>query len=87
MVWFGESLDSAVLDAAAEAARSADVALVVGTSAVVEPAASLPRVTVSSGGVMVEVNPDETALTRIAHASLRGEAGSVLPRLLDVEVV
>lgn len=87
VVWFGESLDPDVLEEAAEAARGADLALVVGTSAVVEPAASLPRVTASTGGVVVEVNTDETALTRIADASLRGAAGTVLPRLLGVESV
>lgn len=87
VVWFGESLDPEVLEEAGAAARSADVALVVGTSAVVEPAASLPRVTASSGGVVVEVNPRETPLTPGAHASVRGEAGSVLPRLLGVEAV
>lgn len=87
VVWFGESLETRVLDEAAEVAGSADVALVVGTSAVVEPAASLPRVTASSGGLVVEVNPRDTPLTPGSHASVRGEAGSVLPRLLDVEVV
>ncbi|MDX1567882.1 MAG: NAD-dependent deacylase [Longimicrobiales bacterium] len=87
VVWFGESLDPTVLDQAAEVARSADVALVVGTSAVVEPAASLPRLTASSGGTLIEVNPDETPLSSRTDVSLRGPAGSILPRLLRGEKV
>lgn len=87
VVWFGESLDPDVLDEAAEIARSADVALVVGTSAVVEPAASLPRLTASTGGTLIEVNPDETPLSSRTDVSLRGPAGSILPGLLTGDEV
>ena len=65
VVWFGESLDPEVLDEAGSAARRADVALVVGTSAVVEPAASLPRVTASASSGRP---------SRILAASASGEA-------------
>ena len=84
VVWFGEGLDPEILQDAMEAAESADVCLVVGTSGIVHPAASLPLLTRQSGGVVVEVNPEPTPLTEIAASSLRGPAGKILPTLLRV---
>lgn len=83
IVWFGESLDPLVLDAAFQAAQSAEVCLVAGTSALVQPASSLPLMTARAGGRVVEVNPDPTPLTPIAAVSLRAPSGEMLPRLLD----
>jgi NAD-dependent deacetylase len=83
VVWFGESLDGAVLSSAFDAATTADVCLVVGTSAVVHPAASIPISTLQAGGHVVEVNPDPTPLTRATTVSIRAKAGDVLPDLLD----
>lgn len=82
VVWFGEALDAEVLGRAFAAARTADVCLVVGTSALVHPAASLPMATLEGGGTVVEVNPDETPLTRFAAVSIRQRAGDALPVLL-----
>ena len=84
IVWFGEALDPAVLGEAFEEAREADLCLVVGTSAVVQPAASLPRITRDAGGVVIEVNPQPTPLTALAQAALQGPAGVVLPALIDI---
>lgn len=83
VVWFGESLDPGTLRAAREAGEAADVCLSVGTSAVVEPAASLARTAAASGAEVVEVNPEETALSSLASVAVRGGAADVLPRLLD----
>lgn len=83
VVWFGEGLDPDVLDGAFQAARAADVCLVVGTSAVVQPAASLPLVTLERGGDLVEVNPDPTPLTSRAAFPLQGPSGEILPELLQ----
>ena len=85
VVWFGEGLDPDILESAMEAADAAEVCLVVGTSALVHPAASLPLLTKESGGVVVEVNTEPTPLTEIAQLSLRGRAAEVLPRLLAIE--
>ena len=85
VVWFGEELDPEILESAMEAADAAEVCLVVGTSALVHPAASLPLLTKESGGVVVEVNTEPTPLTEVAQLSLRGRSGEVLPRLLTVE--
>jgi len=82
VVWFGEALDEDVIARAFESANAAEVCLVVGTSAVVHPAASIPIVTVRAGGHVVEVNPDATPLTPDAHLSIRGSAGTVLPEML-----
>ena len=82
VVWFGEMLDETVLAAADGAAATADVCLVVGTSALVHPAASLPLRTRAHGGVVIEVNPEETPLTKAAEVSIRGRAAEVVPRLL-----
>lgn len=86
VVWFGEGLDPEILKRAMEAAETAEVCLVVGTSALVHPAASLPLLTKESGGVVVEVNTESTPLTDVAMFSLRGRAGQILPRLLTVEL-
>jgi NAD-dependent deacetylase len=85
VVWFGEDLDPEILRQAMERAETAEVCLVVGTSGLVHPAASLPLLTRESGGVVVEVNPESTPLTAIAVSSIRGRAGQILPRLLTVE--
>jgi NAD-dependent deacetylase len=82
VVWFGEALDPRVLDDAFQRAAGADVCLVVGTSAVVHPAASVPLATLRSGGLLVEVNLEETPLTRHAVATVLGPAGEILPELL-----
>lgn len=81
VVWFGERLDPALLERAVEAVRAADVLLVVGTSSIVYPAAGLPEVAREAGACVIEVNPEATALTPLAHLSLRGTAGTVLPEL------
>lgn len=83
VVWFGEPLDRRILDAAREAGEAADVCLSVGTSAAVEPAASLARIAAASGAGLVEVNPEETPLSPLASVAVRGGAADALPRLLD----
>ncbi len=82
VVWFGEPLPQRALERALEAAREAEIFLVVGTSAVVYPAAALPQVALENGACVIEVNPEPTELTAKATISLRGAAGEILPRLL-----
>ncbi len=82
VVWFNEPLPAEALRRAVAAAQRAQVFLVVGTSAVVEPAASLWRLTQDNGGLVVEVNPQATRLSPRADYRLRGKAGEVLPRLV-----
>jgi len=83
VVWFGETLDPRVLDAAFDAARSAGACLVVGTSAVVQPAASVATLAARAGATLIEVNAEETSLSSAADIVLRGKAGEIVPRLLE----
>ncbi len=83
IVWFGEALPTEVFEAAAEAAESCDLFLVVGTSGVVEPAASLARLAARSGAKVWEVNPEATPLTPFCDRSVRSGAGAVLDELVD----
>jgi NAD-dependent deacetylase len=83
VVWFGEPLDDVVLNEAVLRARTADVCLVVGTSAVVQPAASLALVTKRASGQLIEINPEPTPLTPFADVSIRGTAAAVIPRLVE----
>jgi NAD-dependent deacetylase len=82
VVWFGEALDPAVLDAAFAAAAAADACLVIGTSALVQPAASIATTAARAGAALVEVNAEATPLSAQATVSLRGAAASLVPRLL-----
>jgi NAD-dependent deacetylase len=82
IVWFGESLDPAVLGEAIRVASAADVCLVVGTSAIVQPAAGLADLTRRAGGHVIEANVADTPLTGVATAALRGPAASIVPELL-----
>jgi NAD-dependent deacetylase len=82
VVWFGESLDPGLLERAWRAAGEAEVMLVIGTSAVVHPAASLAGVAKQAGAYVIEVNPEPTPNTGQVDASLRGRAGELLPELL-----
>lgn len=84
VVWFGENLPVEALQAAWDAAEAAEVFFSIGTSTIVEPAASLPFVAHQHGAVVVEVNLHETPLTRLATYSLRGPSGLVLPALIQV---
>ncbi len=83
VVWFNERLPAAVWEMAAGVAVTCDAMLIVGTSGVVEPAASLPKYAAHQGAFLVEVNPEETPLTAIADVTLYGRAGEVLPRLVE----
>jgi len=83
VVWFGENLPREALERAERAAAGADVVLSIGTSGLVEPAASLPLVARRVGALMIEVNPRRTPLTPHADAVLCGPAGQVLPDLVD----
>lgn len=80
VVWFGEVLPAAALDAAADALGWCDLMLVVGTSAVVYPAAGLVSQAAAAGAVTVEVNVEVTQAD-VDHRVV-GRAGAVLPRLV-----
>lgn len=82
VVWFGESLRDEDLEAASRAAAEADVLLVVGTSAVVYPAAGLVPHAKRAGAVVIEVNLEPTAARAHVDHHLTGPSGALLPELL-----
>ena len=82
VVWFGESLPGEAWRTAEAAMRDAALVLVVGTSAMVQPAASLPVIARDHGALVVEINPEHTPLSgRVDHA-WRATAAEALPQLL-----
>lgn len=83
VVWFGEPLPPGAFERAEAAFAKAEVALVIGTSAEVEPAASLGRLASWAGAYLIEINPNETPLSRLADCSLRMEAIEGLEALLS----
>lgn len=84
-VFFGEPIPRDALLRSHVAAQSCQVMLVIGTSAVVEPAASIPLVAKRAGVAIIEINPEPTGLTNsIADYFLQGKAGEILPRLVEL---
>jgi NAD-dependent deacetylase len=83
VVLFGESLPSEALDEARDLCSEADVMFVIGTSVVVEPAASLPFLALAAGALVVEINTASTPLTGAAQYSVQSSSSSALPALWE----
>ncbi|MFH0996556.1 MAG: NAD-dependent deacylase [Pseudomonadota bacterium] len=82
-VFFGEMISPDLLSRSRQAASTCDVMLVVGTSALVQPAAYMPVIAKRSGARIIEINSERTPLTRdISDLLLMGKAGEVFNRLL-----
>ena len=82
VVWFGENLPTEAWTRAEQAILGSDVLLVIGTSGVVYPAASLPERAVRQGIPVIEVNPDESALTALATHRIAASAARGVPELV-----
>ena len=82
-VMFGEPIPPSALARSAEATAQADLFMVVGTSAVVYPAAQYPVLAAQRGLPLIEVNPEPTPLSPLASVVLRGPSGVALPQLLE----
>ncbi len=78
VVFFGEALPKEALHTALKVSAEAELMLVIGTSAVVQPAASLPYITRENGGMVFEFNPNPTCLTRFTDFSLQDNASTGL---------
>jgi len=85
IVWFGESLDPEILDSALTTIRRCDVLLVVGTSAVVQPAASFAGIAKESGAKVIELNLDKTPLSSVVDFGIYGKSGEILPALVGLD--
>ncbi|MFH1811701.1 MAG: NAD-dependent deacylase [Pseudomonadota bacterium] len=86
VVWFGEALDRSLLSRALCQAELAAVCLVVGTTAVVQPASSIAAVTAQAGGDVIEINPEETEISSLCSVSIRSGAAAALPSMLGQDV-
>ena len=82
IVLFGEALDRSVLAKAQEAAAQCEIFFSIGTSSLVEPAASLPYIAKANGSYLVEINKEKTPLSDAANETILGEAGKILPYLV-----
>lgn len=83
VVWFGEHLPEDALRGARQAAAGCDVFLSIGTSNLVEPAASLPWLAADNGALVAVVNPSmEGQQCGPGILPLVGSAGSLLPALI-----
>jgi NAD-dependent protein deacetylase/lipoamidase len=82
VVWFGEPLPRRELEAAVQAARACEIFLSIGTSGIVQPAASLAHAAHNRGAALVEVNTERTPLTPKVDYFLQGKSGEILPELV-----
>jgi len=82
VVWYGEMLNQDILHSAFRAAETCDVFFSIGTSAVVQPAASLPMVAKQAGAFVVEINMEPTIISDRIDETVLGLSGEVLPKLL-----
>jgi NAD-dependent deacetylase len=83
-VFFGEAIPSDALMRADQESNSCDLMLVVGTSAEVQPAASMPSIAKNAGAKVVEINISETPFTgHVSDYIIKGPAGEVLEKLLN----
>ena len=83
VVWFGESLPTAALERALSLASRCDLLLAIGTSGVVQPAASLPLLARDAGALFLELNPEPTSLSPHAQRVVRSTAAVALPELVE----
>ena len=82
VVWFGETLPRAELESAVTASRGAQVYFSIGTSGVVQPAASLAHAARNNGSVVIEINAEPTPLTPKVDFAFHGKSGEILPALI-----
>lgn len=81
IVWFEDSLDYRVIERAERALASADAIVSIGTSGVVYPAADLPRIAMANGAVSIEINLEDTPVSRLYQHRLRKPASEALAEL------
>jgi NAD-dependent deacetylase len=81
VVWFGEPLPAGAIAAAQEAAMSCDLMLVIGTSGVIHPAASVPLWAKQGGAYLIEINVQRTPISTYADEVILGPAAVEVPKL------
>lgn len=83
VVWFGEPLPEDAIEKARDRAVQCDICFIVGTSAMVQPASSIPLVARENGALTVEINRERTVISDYVDVSLSGDAAEILPAVLE----
>ncbi len=82
IVWFGEGINANDLEQSIQSCRACDLMLVIGTSAVVQPAASFASIAKEAGAYLVEINP-VPSLSGLSDVTLVGKAAEIVPKIVD----
>ena len=81
VVWFGEALPQDIWQKAKEASQQCDAMLIIGTSGVIYPAASISDTAIQNKIDIIQINPEETDIDTLVTQNFRGKAGEILPLL------
>ena len=82
VVWFGENIPTAALQSSWKAAQDCDIFFSIGTSAFVQPAASLPLIALQNSATVIEINTNETPITTVATYHFQAPSGEILPKII-----
>lgn len=85
VIWFGEQLPQETLELIAQAAMSAEVCVLIGTSGLVYPAAALPELAKRSGARLIEINPHESSLSDLCDVAIR-ERSSIALQAIEAQL-
>jgi NAD-dependent deacetylase len=83
VIWFGEAIPEHALNRSFAAASDCDVFFSIGTSSLVQPAAGLAMIAREAGATIIEINPEPTDVAESFTAVWRGNAGTILPKLIE----
>jgi len=83
VVWFGENLPTEIFAESENKAKFCDICFVIGTSAVVFPAANIPLLAKNNGAFTVEINIEKTEFSSYADLTILGKTGEILPNILS----
>ena len=84
VVWFGEIIPMSIIDKCLIAIESCQIMLIIGTSGVVEPAASMGLIAKQTGKTVIEINLDVTPSSGMYDISIRGKSGEILPLICQI---
>ncbi len=83
VVWFGENLDRDILDSSMKLSATCDVFMAIGTSGVVQPAASLPKIAHDNGAFVVEINIEYSGISIYSNEVILNRADKILPEIIE----
>lgn len=87
VVWFGEIIPMEVIDKTLKAVEECEVMLIIGTSGVVEPAASIGLVAKQTEKIVIEINFEQTPNSPLFDMTILGRSGEILPLLFTSQEV